>query len=241
VVQVAENLIRVAGLMHEPENGEGVAMAGPMGMVKLFVRNGVQVVRDAYGAYQEKLAELGLSGKPLVVAIVHHANYKINKLKEKHLNNEGIDMPMPWLLTEFGNVSAASNMIAFLKQLPHMHPGDHVMIDGAPRPGMAKAIFQIRGKPGLSLPDFKKYWLGVHGPIVKKCPGLRRYVQCHAVEGAYAYGNPRWDGVAELWCDDAPAMERMFDSKEFREEAWPDAANFLDTISMFVAQEYQVI
>ncbi len=118
---------------------------------------------------------------------------------------------------------------------------DHVMIDGATRPGMAKAVFQIRGKPGLSLPDFKKYWLNVHGPIVKKCPGLRRYVQCHAVEGAYAYGNPRWDGVAELWCDDALAMERMFDSKEFREEAWPDAANFLDNIAMFVAQEHQVI
>ena len=118
---------------------------------------------------------------------------------------------------------------------------DHVIIDGAPRPGMAKAVFQIKGKPGLSLPDFKKYWLDVHGPIVKKCPGLRRYVQCHAVEGAYAYGNPRWDGVAELWCDDALAMERMFDSKEFREKAWPDAANFLDTISMFVAQEHQVI
>jgi hypothetical protein len=39
--------------------------------------------------------------------------YKINKLKEKHLQNEGIVLPMPWLLSEFGNVSAASNMIAF--------------------------------------------------------------------------------------------------------------------------------
>ncbi len=64
------------------------------------------------------------------MAIVHHANLKINKLKEKHLNNEGLTMPMPWLLTEFGNVSAASNMIAFLKQLPQMRPGDHVLIDG---------------------------------------------------------------------------------------------------------------
>ena len=64
------------------------------------------------------------------MGIVHHANYKINKLKEKHLQNEGIVLPMPWLLSEFGNVSAASNMIAFLRELPNMKPLDHILIDG---------------------------------------------------------------------------------------------------------------
>ncbi len=64
------------------------------------------------------------------VAIVHHANYKINKLKGKHLQNDGIVFPMPWLLTEFGNVSAASNMIAFLRELPNLKPFDHILIDG---------------------------------------------------------------------------------------------------------------
>ena len=122
--------IRVAGLMHEPQDGSSIAMAGPMGMVKLFVRTGVQVVRDVYSAYQTKLDELGMAGKSLAVAIVHHANYKINKLKEKHLQNEGIVLPMPWLLSEFGNVSAASNMIAFLRELPNMKPLDHILIDG---------------------------------------------------------------------------------------------------------------
>lgn len=125
-----EHNIRVAGLMHEPEDGSSIAMAGPMGMVKLFVRTGVQVVRDVYAAYQSKLGEMGMAGKSLAVAIVHHANYKINKLKEKHLQNEGIVLPMPWLLSEFGNVSAASNMIAFLRELPNMKPLDHILIDG---------------------------------------------------------------------------------------------------------------
>jgi 3-oxoacyl-[acyl-carrier-protein] synthase III len=125
-----QNHFRVAGLMHEPEDGMPIAMAGMMGMVKLFVRNGVGVVRIVYHKYQEMVAARGLPDHGIAVAIVHHANLKINKLKEKHLNNEGIHIPMPWLLTEFGNVSAASNMIAFLKQLPQMHPGDHVLIDG---------------------------------------------------------------------------------------------------------------
>lgn len=99
-------------------------------MVKLFVRTGVQVVRDVYASYQTKLSELGVTGKSVAVAIVHHANFKINKLKEKHLQSEGIVMPMPWLLSEFGNVSAASNMIAFLRELPNMNPFDHILIDG---------------------------------------------------------------------------------------------------------------
>jgi len=130
VTEPSENNIRVAGLMHEPHDGSSIAMAGPMGMVKLFVRTGVQVVRDVYAAYQARLEELGLAGKSLAVAIVHHANYKINKLKEKQLQGEGIVMPMPWLLSEFGNVSAASNMIAFLRELPNLKPLDHVLIDG---------------------------------------------------------------------------------------------------------------
>ena len=130
VTEPSENNIRVAGLMHEPHDGSSIAMAGPMGMVKLFVRTGVQVVRDVYAAYQAKLEELGLAGKSLAVAIVHHANYKINKLKEKQLQGEGIVLPMPWLLSEFGNVSAASNMIAFLRELPNMKPLDHILIDG---------------------------------------------------------------------------------------------------------------
>ncbi|HEX9841009.1 MAG TPA: 3-oxoacyl-[acyl-carrier-protein] synthase III C-terminal domain-containing protein [Anaerolineales bacterium] len=130
VTEPSANNIRIAGLMHEPQDGSSVAMAGPMGMVKLFVRNGVQVVRDVYSAYQTRLDELGMAGKSLAVAIVHHANYKINKLKEKHLKNEGIVLQMPWLLSEFGNVSAASNMIAFLRELPNMKPFDHILIDG---------------------------------------------------------------------------------------------------------------
>jgi len=120
----------VSGLMHEPEHGEPVIMAGPMGMVKLFVRNGVDTVKVAYAAYQDKLNELGIPGKELAVSIVHHANLKINQLKAKHLQREGIQIPMPWVIRDFGNVSAASNMIAFLRELPLFKPGDHIMIDG---------------------------------------------------------------------------------------------------------------
>jgi 3-oxoacyl-[acyl-carrier-protein] synthase III len=122
--------LRVAGLMHEPEDGSPIAMAGPMGMVKLFVRTGVQVVTEVFNEYAELMNKMGTPDKKISVGIVHHANYKINLLKAKQLQNIGIDFPMPWLVSDFGNVSAASNMVAFLRQLPMIKPNDNVLIDG---------------------------------------------------------------------------------------------------------------
>ncbi len=130
VSQEGTSHIRVAGLMHEPSSGAAIEMAGPMGMVKLFVRTGVQVVADVYQSYRSLMEKMDMPDKSFAVAIVHHANYKINKLKEKHLANLGISFPMPWLVSDFGNVSAASNMIAFLRQLPSLQPGDHILFDG---------------------------------------------------------------------------------------------------------------
>jgi 3-oxoacyl-[acyl-carrier-protein] synthase III len=130
VRQESPTHIRVAGLMHEPEDGSSIAMAGPLGMVKLFVRTGVQVVADVVKEYSALMSKLGIPGRELAIGIVHHANYKINQLKAKHLQNLGIQLPMPWLLSDFGNVSAASNMIAFLRHLPKLKLGDHVLFDG---------------------------------------------------------------------------------------------------------------
>jgi 3-oxoacyl-[acyl-carrier-protein] synthase III len=130
ITQVDKNHIRFAGLMHEPADGLPILMAGPMGMVKLFVRNGVEVVKEVYKSYREKMGQIGDLGKSLEVAIVHHANLKINSLMQKHLSKAGIELRMPWVIKEFGNVSAASNMIAFLRQLPSMKPGDHILFDG---------------------------------------------------------------------------------------------------------------
>lgn len=130
VMQEGSSHVRVAGLMHEPEGGLPIVMAGLMGMVKLFVRTGVEVAADAYREYRLMLEKLGLSSRNIDVIIAHHANYKINLLKAKQLLKEGIQSPMPWLLRDFGNVSAASCVIAFLRQLQQIKPGDHILFDG---------------------------------------------------------------------------------------------------------------
>ena len=121
---------RIAGLMHEPLDGAPILMAGLMGMVKLFVRTGVEVVTDVYKDYHALLDRIGQSEKSIEVAIAHHANYKINQLKAKQLVKNGVQLHMPWLLSDFGNVSAASCMIAFLRYMQNLKPGDHVLFDG---------------------------------------------------------------------------------------------------------------
>ncbi len=130
VIQEGADHIRISGLMNEPKNGASIEMAGLMGMVKLFVRTGVQVVEDVYREYRALMDKLGESGKSVTLGIVHHANYKINALKAKHLSKLGIEFPMPWIVNDFGNVSAASNMIAFLRKLPEIKLGDHILFDG---------------------------------------------------------------------------------------------------------------
>lgn len=130
VTEVSPHHIRIAGLMHEPSSSLPIEMAEPMGMVKLFVRNGVKVVQDVYQAYREKMISIGDIGKSIEVAIVHHANLKINSLKQKTLIKQGVNLRMPWVIRDFGNVSAASNMIAFLRELRDLKNGDHIMIDG---------------------------------------------------------------------------------------------------------------
>ena len=131
VTQAGNNHIRVAGLMNEPDQEDvPVEMAGLMGMVKLFVRNGVQVVGEVYRTYCKKMEELGTSQKSIITTIVHHANYKINSLMAIQLEKEGIPLSLPWVLSDFGNVSAASTMIAFMRQLSKLKSGDNILFDG---------------------------------------------------------------------------------------------------------------
>jgi uncharacterized protein (TIGR02118 family) len=130
-----------------------------------------------------------------------------------------------------------------MNQVEWMVTNDHVILDGPQTTTQAKLIFQLKRKPGLSLADARRYWIEVHGPIVCQLPGLRRYVQSHLVDAAYEYAEPKWDGVAQLWVDDIAAMQRMLESPEFKQGAWPDGEKFLDLsiACSFVAQEHHVV
>jgi uncharacterized protein (TIGR02118 family) len=91
---------------------------------------------------------------------------------------------------------------------------------------MVKAIYLIRRKPGMSPEDFHRYWREVHGAIAARIPGLRRYVQCHAMATA-GDSEPAYDGAAEVWFDDLEALRRAVASPEYA-AAREDERRFID-------------
>jgi uncharacterized protein (TIGR02118 family) len=105
---------------------------------------------------------------------------------------------------------------------------------------MVKAIYLIRRKPELSREDFHRYWREVHGAIAARIPGLRRYVQCHAIirDG----DGDAFDGAAEAWFDDMDAVRRAVASPEYA-AARADEARFIDLerTSLILTEEVTVI
>jgi uncharacterized protein (TIGR02118 family) len=83
---------------------------------------------------------------------------------------------------------------------------ERVILDGPTTPDMTKGVFIGSKLPGLTLLEFFHHWQHVHGPLVAAVPGVRRYVQNHAIPEAYAAGTQTHDGWAEIWFDDLAAM-----------------------------------
>ena len=104
---------------------------------------------------------------------------------------------------------------------------------------MIKAIYLIRRKPGMSREDFHRYWRDVHGTIAARIPGMRRYVQCHAIKSGADAG---YDGAAEAWFDDMEAVQRAVASPEYA-AAREDEGRFIDLerTTLIFAEEVPII
>ena len=77
---------------------------------------------------------------------------------------------------------------------------------------MIKFVGVVWRKPDLSREDFLHHWQTNHAEVVKKLPGLRKYVQGPAVTRAGR--EPVIDGIAELWFDDVEALRKAWRSPE---------------------------
>lgn len=100
---------------------------------------------------------------------------------------------------------------------------------------MTKLVVFLNRRPDLSRVEFRRYWRDVHGPFGAKMPGVRKYVQNHAL----ADGAP-FDGFAEMWFDDDASMQAALASPESA-AAGADAPNFVEkTQLMFVEESVMV-
>ncbi|MCR4522196.1 EthD family reductase [Bosea sp. 47.2.35] len=71
---------------------------------------------------------------------------------------------------------------------------------------MRKIVTLLKRAPGLSVQEFQRRWSQEHGPLAAAAPGVRRYVQSHALEKGYAKGELLFDGISEAWFDDDAAV-----------------------------------
>ena len=95
---------------------------------------------------------------------------------------------------------------------------EKVVVDGATSPDMVKAIFISSRRPGLTLEEFSTRLAAPHGALVTELPGLRRYVQTHALPESYALTGvfaPTHDACSELWFDDYHAWKTALASRQW--------------------------
>ena len=90
---------------------------------------------------------------------------------------------------------------------------------------MLKMVILVHRRSDLDSESFRKYWRETHSQIARKIPGLRKYIQHHALPSPDG-SPPPYDGIAELWWDDQEAMEKAFASSE-GQAVFGDIRNFL--------------
>lgn len=101
---------------------------------------------------------------------------------------------------------------------------------------MIKAITFVKRRPGISVEDFQAYWREKHPPFVLALPGVRRYVQSHALLSGYRKGELPWDGIAEVWMDDVDGFRRLVGTKAY-EAVQADEQQFIGTSAMLLVDD----
>jgi uncharacterized protein (TIGR02118 family) len=114
---------------------------------------------------------------------------------------------------------------------------ERVILDGETSPEMVKAIFIASKLPGLTLAEFLEHWHDVHGALAARVPGLRRYVQNHAIPEAYAFRGMTHDGWSELWFDSLEALHAAVASREWEALREDGAQLFARPMGIGVARE----
>jgi uncharacterized protein (TIGR02118 family) len=107
---------------------------------------------------------------------------------------------------------------------------------------MVKVVTFLRRRAGMRVDEFQAYWRTRHPEVVTRLPGVRRYVQSHALPAGPGGAAPLYDGIAEVWADDTAALRAMSASPEYA-RVQADEAVFIDrsTMGIVVTEEHVVL
>jgi uncharacterized protein (TIGR02118 family) len=115
---------------------------------------------------------------------------------------------------------------------------ERIIVDGPTTPDMVKVIWTFARKPGLTVPEFQQHWHDVHGQqLGAKLPGMRRYVQNHAIPEAYGFRPMTHDGFSEAWWDDLESLHRSRESAEWAALSADGQTLFAYPMGVVIARE----
>ena len=121
---------------------------------------------------------------------------------------------------------------------------------------MLKLVFCLHRRAHLSRAEFQRYWREVHGPLVRSHAAalrIRRYTQTHTLDHplnaglqASRGGPDAYDGVAELWwndADDLAAAQASPEGAAASRALLEDEQRFIDLARspLFVAEEHPIV
>jgi uncharacterized protein (TIGR02118 family) len=98
---------------------------------------------------------------------------------------------------------------------------------------MIKRFVILRRKPTMSVQEFRHYWETIHGPLIAKIPGIRKYTQYHVRSELLDDKDVAIDGIAELWFDDDAAQKAAYATPEYAAVV-ADEPNLFEMDSRFV-------
>lgn len=81
---------------------------------------------------------------------------------------------------------------------------------------MIRRFVILRRKPGISIEEFREHWQNVHGELVKKVPGIIKYIQYHVYSEKPDGVDDQIDGIAELWFESKEAQLKAYASPEYQ-------------------------
>jgi hypothetical protein len=120
---------------------------------------------------------------------------------------------------------------------------------------MIKLVFCACRRPDITPEAFYHYWLNIHGPKVRAVAekiGARKYIQSHTCEPHINQAfiesrdlQPPYDGITEVWWDDAEALSSGFGSEQGKvisQLLIEDEQNFLDVsrCTAFITREHLI-
>jgi uncharacterized protein (TIGR02118 family) len=102
---------------------------------------------------------------------------------------------------------------------------------------MIKQVFMVKRKAGMSFEEFKKYYFGVHAPLVMKSfPEITKYVVNLAVQRPGK--ETAYDAITEICWPDFETLLKIAKSDTYKNVIRPDEERFLGDAQVILTEEY---